>query len=262
MATDLMNPVQCRKCDNPEAKFHCNTCDDVLCPSTEGNKDTVSPVLSSSNSSATQRSLIPKPAVQFQLNVVWGNPHIACVDQGPAWVVTGNKTLKLVDREGLVMDTIGIDFDICDIALTPHGDLLMADYSNSCVRLVSRQTISTLVRAKATWAISTLFRTSGQPWGLCCLHNGDIVVIFGNDSKVEVYNRNGQLKWTIGYKFRYPYKVAINKVNQDICICDHDSGISYTGKLIAIKTDGQPRYEYSGQCDKKLSPSNVCTDQI
>ena len=33
MATDLMNPVQCRKCDNPAAKFHCNTCGSALCPS-------------------------------------------------------------------------------------------------------------------------------------------------------------------------------------------------------------------------------------
>ena len=40
------------------------------------------------------------------------------------------------------------------------------------------------------------------------------------------------------------------------------TGILYTGKLIAVRTDGQPRYEYSGQCDKKLSLSNVCTDQV
>ena len=37
MATDLMNPVQCRKCDNPAAKFHCNTCGHALCPSCKVN---------------------------------------------------------------------------------------------------------------------------------------------------------------------------------------------------------------------------------
>ena len=63
-------------------------------------------------------------------------------------------------------------------------------------------------------------------------------------------------------KFRFPCKVAANKVNQDLCICDRVSAISYTGKLIAVMADGQLRYEYSGQGDEELSPYNVCSDQM
>ena len=189
-------------------------------------------------------------------------PYIACVDQGLTWVRTGEKKLRLLDKEGSVKDTVYIYFGFWDIALTSDGDLLLADWNKSCIRSVSRQKIRTLFRVKTQWAISTLFITSGRPTGLCCLHNDDIVVTFKDENKVEVYNRNGLVRWTIDYKFRYPFKVTVNKVNKDICICDLDSFHSSTGKLIAVGADGQARYEYSGQGAEELSPYTVCTDQM
>ena len=167
--------------------------------STEGSKTMTPPSKSGSNSSATQRSsLIPNPSVQSQFNVDLGHPHIACVDQGLAWVRTRQEKLQLVDKEGSVKDTVNINFDINDIALTSDGYLLLADYNNSCIRSVSRQTkVRTLLRDKTQWAISTLFGTSGKPTGLCCLHNGDMVVAFAEDRKVEVYSRDGQVRRTI-----------------------------------------------------------------
>ena len=231
--------------------------------STEGSKTVTLISKSGSNSSAAQISLVPSPSVHSQFNVVWGNPYTACVDQGLAWVRTEEEKLQLVDMEGSVKGRVNIDFNIFDMALTSDEDLLLADYNNSCIRLVSRKKqVSNHFNAKTQWEISTLFSTSRKPNGLGCLHNGDIVLAFREDRKVEVYNRNGQVRWTIDYKFRYPFKVAFNKVTQDICICDLDGIFSTEGKLIAVGADGKPRYEYTGQGDKKLSPYDVCTDQM
>ena len=111
-----------------------------------------------------------------------------------------------------------------------------------------------------------MFRTSGKPYSLCCLHNGDIVVTFRESSKVTVYNEDGQIKQTLDHintKFKYPLKVSVNKVNQDIYICNHvKKHSSSAGKLLAVGVDYQLRYEYTGQGDSEFTPVGVCTDEI
>ena len=199
------------------------------------------------------RSLITKPTVQSQFYVQLhaSSPFIVCTEQSLAWVTTyfigpfsSNGRIQLVNREGSAKVTINTDFSIKDMAITPYGDLLIADYTNSCIKSVSRQ------------KISILFRTSGTPSGLCCLHNGEIVVTFGKERKVIVYSREGQVRQTLDHiTFTYPGKVAVNKINQDIYICDK-------GKVLAVGADGLLKYEYTGQNDSELYPHDVCTDQM
>ena len=198
------------------------------------------------------RSLIKKPTVKSQFNVANNKPHIACTEQDWAWMSTNANTLQLVDRNGSVKDTLKTDFFIYDIALTSDGELLLADYNDNCVKLVSKHR-----------KISILFNTNWGPTGLCCLHNSDIVVSFKSNNKVIVYSRSGHIRQTLdNIKFRYPHKVAVNKVNQDICVCVQKVDYLYTGKLLAVGADGQLRYEYSGQGDSEFTPANVCTDHM
>ena len=206
-----------------------------------------------SQSSTIKRSLIAKPSVQSKFSVDSWFPCIACVDQGKAWVCTKNKTLQLVDRDGTVKETINMDFGFNDMNVTADGELLLSDYNGKCIMSVSREK-----------TVSTLFSTSWTPCGLCCLHNGDIVVTFRNDSKVVVYSRNGQIRHKMdNIKFRYPMSVAVNKVNQDIYICDHVIwNICSRGKVVTVGADGQLRYEYTGQDGNEFAPVDVCTDQM
>ena len=208
---------------------------------------------SGSSSRATQKSPIPSPSVQSQFDVTYYYPCIACLDGGLAWVRTEGKTLQLVDREGSVKDSINIDFSFNDITLTPDGDILMSHFSNNCIKCLSRQK-----------TISTVFSTSWKPSGLCCLHNGDIAVSFRDDAKAVVYSRDGQIRLTLdNIKFRSPQRVAVNKVNQDIYICDHERRTyDSPGKLIVAGADGKLRYEYTGQGDSMFTPVEVCTDQM
>ena len=207
---------------------------------------------SSSCSSATQRSLIPNPFVQSEFDVYTDYPCIACVEGGLAWVKKHNK-LQLVDRDGTVKETTNIEFDLTDVTVTSDGDLLLSDGDNKCIKLVSKMK-----------TIRSLFCTISNrgPEGLCYLHNGDVVVTFAYDRKVTVYSRDGEIRRTFNnITFRFPIRVAVNKVNQDIYICDlEDDYYDYPGKLIAVRADSRLRYEYTGQGDNVFTPAGVCTD--
>ena len=207
-----------------------------------------------SPSSATRKSLIPSPSVQFHFNVDNCYPRLACVEDGRAWMETDVNKLQLVDREGSVKDTISTNFNFYGITVTLDGTLILPDYRNRCIKSISKQK-----------KISTLFRTGGiNPYSLCILQSKDIVMTFNRDSKVDVYRRDGLIRQTFDHiKFKNPISVAENKVNQDIYICEHDKNHDYSpGKVIAVDVDGQLRYEYSGQGDKVFCPVGVCTDQM
>ena len=207
---------------------------------------------------ASSVTLIPYASVQSRFTTSNPDPHITCVGQGLAWVKTGLtlgiwSKLQLVDRSGTVRDTIRTNFNIYDVAVTSDGDLLLADNRGHCIKSVSRERET-----------STLFRTGGHPDGLCCLHNNDIVVACGNTREVIVYSRIGRMKQTLDHiKFSYPIDVNVNKVNQDIYVCDKaGSLLDFSGKVIAVGADYQLRYEYTGQGDNSFSPTEVCTDHL
>ena len=71
-------------------------------------------------------------------------------------------------------------------------------------------------------------------------------------------------KYPIDCKFGSPHKLAVNKVNQDLYICDRDAAFCLKGKLIAVGADGELRYEYTRreEGDQDFVPWDVCSDQM
>ena len=213
---------------------------------------------SSPSSCSKQISSIPKSCFKsgFHFWVKNMYPHIACVDQNLAWVTNNppkacKSALHLVDGEGSIKDFIEIGLDINGLSLSPDGDIILADGSNKCIKSLSNEK-----------KISILFKTSKRPTGICCLANNDVVVTFMTESKVTVYQKTGKIARKLNrIKFRHPKAVAVNNVNQDIYVCDHeDDFYQSTGKVIAVRSDGHPRFEYLGQGDRFM-PTAVCTDQ-
>ena len=243
-------------------------CNQQATITSNSNKNSVQP--SHSTNRDTGRSLIPNPSVQYQFTVV-SSPYIACDEQGQAWMRGGTRvsrskrttysTLKLVGKDGSVKDETETKFAINDIAMTSDGCLLLANNDNKSIESISRLKIH-----------NTLFRTSGVPIGLCCLHNNDIVVISNNvvefhketGRNVIIYNRNGEIRQTMDHiKLKYPNKVSVNKVNKHIYICDYEKySRGSVGKVIALGGDCEIKYEYTGQGDSKFTPLDVCTDQM
>ena len=150
-----------------------------LKPSDSG-KATVPVSPQSSGLDITKKSLIPKPSIHSNLNVNNSYPRIACAEQGLAWVETEKHKIQLIDRDGLVKDTVKVKFSLNDLALSSQGDILFADKSNQCIKIIESNSVS------KQEAIRLLFKTNWTPTGLCCSSNNDIVVAFGNDSKVVV----------------------------------------------------------------------------
>ena len=145
------------------------------------------------------------------------------------------------------------------MALSHNGDILITDGTNKCIKSIS-------IRTKQM-KIKTLFKTTKTPTGICGLHSDGLVVTFSTSGKAIVYKEDGQTRLKLDLiKMRYPMAVAVNKVHQDIYICDHEKDDRCSsGKIIALTADGCHRYQYSGHTERSQSefwPTDVCSDQM
>ena len=150
-----------------------------------------------------------------------------------------------MDQHGTVKDTIDTDFDFSYVVLSPQRELLLTDATNSCIRSISPDK-----------EVRTLFRTQWEPWGLCCLHSGDIAVTFYQVGRVVIYSRSAKIIQELDKTlFNKPYRVAQNEVNNDLCVCDEGSK-----KIVALDASYHVRYEYKGQGNTYFSAKDLCTD--
>ena len=218
-----------------------------------GASDSKPEITSHLNQKTSKEITVPKPSVQsrFDTRFYSFDQPIACVGSGQAWVKTGDWRLQLMDRHGAVKDTIHTKFDFYDVVLSPQGELLLSDSSNSCIKSISPDKV-----------VRTLFRTQWEPYGLCCLHSGDVAVTFWDEGRVVIYSRSGKIIQELDKKlFRHPYRVAQNKVNNNLYICDKDyMTIDSSGKIMALDASYRFKFEYMGQGNINFVPIDLCTD--
>ena len=199
-----------------------------------------------------QRQLILFPSKQssFDTRFRYIDQTIACTGSGLAWVRTGPRRLQLMDQHGAVMDTIDTEFGINDVVLSPQGELLLPDTDNKQIRSISPEKV-----------VRTLFKTKWAPYGLCCLHSGDIAVTFYAKGRVVIFTRSGHIIQELHAKlFKFPHRVAQNKVNNDLYVCDKNTKLNSSGKIVALDAYYHLRYQYTGQRDTTFLPMNLCTD--
>ena len=201
-----------------------------------------------------QRQLIPTPSVQSSFYTRYNSydQSIVCVGTGLAWVRTGDKKLKLMDQSGAVKDAIDNWFYFSDVVLSPQGEFLLTDTNNKCIRSIHLDRVA-----------RTLFRTQWTPYGLCCLHSGDVAVTFNSEGRVVIYNMSGKIVQELSKKlFKLPHGVTQNKVNHDLCVCDKNKSESTsTGKIVALDVSSyHARYKYRGQDTTPFCPMDLCTD--
>ena len=69
--------------------------------------------------------LVPTPFVESEFDVGYILPSIAYVTSGRAWIHTEEGTLRLMDKRGIVCNTIETKFYFEDITVSNQGNVLL-----------------------------------------------------------------------------------------------------------------------------------------
>ena len=229
----------------------------------------------SSVTETSERSLLTRASVQSKFKVSTSTSilhststsiKLACTEDGMAWLDSSVNngygcSLQLIDKSGAIKNEIDVDFAVRNMDLTPDGDIIVADHDN-------------FIKSISIYGeINTLFRACRNFTSICCLHNNNLAVAYpdtnnsenvgdkhNHDSRVVVYSTNGHIKQTLSnIKFYMATKVATNKLNHDIYVCDQES--YFFPKVMALTANGTLRYEYAGH-NHRFKPVDVCTDQM
>ena len=199
-----------------------------------------------------QHEALQKPSLhkESEEQDTFVTPTIICLGSDRAWVER-QKRLELVDSKGTVLDSIDTDFYFSDVALSANGELLLTDRTNDCVKSIS-----------PSRKVKKLFNTPWEPWGLCCLPSGNILVTFLEDGGAIIYNASGkEVQQLSKTQLKHPYNVTVNRFNNDICIINKDDiYINSPGRIVAFDSKFQQRYEYCSRQRDKFFPIDVCTD--
>ena len=256
-----------KKHNKIEAKYWCHTCNAgicTLCSKTKHKGHNFSRItnvtVNENRDTNTCRFLNPNPSVQTVLLDSFVFPFIACVDKGLAWVNTSPYELQLVDKFSSVEDNINIEVPIQDMDVMSNGDIVYCERNMHILSLSTPLLRVCVIRQKK---ISPLIEARKRDiGGVRCLPNDDIVLTFPFEKEVNIYSGQGEIIRTLDIELRHPLKVAFNKVNHDICICDRFT--NYTGEIIAVRADGQVHYTYKGRGDgkKRFYAEDVCTDHV
>ena len=204
--------------------------------------------------------LMFKLLVQSEFNPGYTILSVACVEKGRAWLADETK-LQLVDGRGSLQDTIHTDIRFNDLVTSPHGELLLTDAFNKCIKSISKgKEITTLFKTQ----IGKLRPQLLTPYGLCYLLSGDIAVTFRVEGRVVIFSMFGKVVKELDKKlFSHPFGVAQNKINKDLYVIDKAelSSSFGTGKVLVLDKACRVRYEYSGLDDRdSFSPASLCTD--
>ena len=222
--------------------------------------DTQAP--SSDNAGMTKHllQLIPHSSVHSEFSPGYPFPSLVCEGSGQAWVKTADKKLQLMDRHGSVNDALQVNFEFEDMVRSPQGDILLSDSHNNYIKSIScDKTVHTLFRIpRGSWHP----RFEWQPYGICHLHSGNIAITLYNASHVMIFGMSGgSIKELDKKLFTYPYRVAQNKVNNDIYIIDKtNTRFDSTGSVLAFGIDYKIKYQYTGSNGESFYPSDLCTD--
>ena len=81
--------------------------------------------------------------------------------------------------------------------------------------------------------------------------------------RVIIYSISGNIIQELDKTlFRRPFRVAQNKLNNDLYITDrNDAGDFSLGKVVAFDRAHIFRYEYTGSHELQFAPVDVCTDE-
>jgi sugar lactone lactonase YvrE len=189
--------------------------------------------------------------------------RIACVGSDKAWISGGDKTMRCINIQGTVQDTLSSIYNELpnDITVNRQGELIHSDGPNRTVKIVRHGKTETLITTPRGW----------HPVGLCCTRSGDILVsMFTSDSShYKIVRYHGQRVTQeidkdesgnpIFQRGNYAMYMAEN-INGDIVASDGNAKT-----VIVVSRKGKVRFRYNDKPPGKrqpFTPRQIVTDSV
>jgi hypothetical protein len=186
--------------------------------------------------------------------------NIACVGVDEAWVSGTDQTLRRVDINGSVCETVTTKCQYwpTGIAVTMQGEPIYSDYNSRTLNIVIRGLWKTMITTPKDW----------HPDKLCCTKSGDILVSMENtdqsQSKIVRYKGHTVMQELYGYENGKPiYKAALYVVennNGDVCVSNRNAGM-----VVVVNKSGRVRFRYDGAPalrKEPFYPVHIVTDSM
>jgi hypothetical protein len=185
---------------------------------------------------------------------------VACVGMDEAWIGYENNTMRRVNIQGSLKDSVKCQTWPHDITLSRKGELIYIDGVSRTVDIVRYRGIETLINTPEGW----------YPGGLCCTRSGDILVSLytakprrykivryqGDTVKQEIELEHGKPIYKGGDALMW----VVENNNGDICASDNNAKM-----VVAVDKSGRVRFRYDGTPagrKKTFSPEHLITDSM
>ena len=201
--------------------------------------------------------LMEAPLIISRIQTFSTYPYCVCVGNNEGCVAFDySDDITHIDMNGDIKNIIKLplseEFSTTDkhMALTPTEDIVICE----------GKAVSLFIKNKKGYARKcTLFETDENLLRIYCLHNGDILALLPHSKTIVHYNHKDKSKRKLDSSLFWsllPCSLAINKVNQDIYVCDQGE----PKKVVALDQHYKLRYVYTGPDEGPFYPLEICTD--
>ncbi|XP_076085346.1 uncharacterized protein LOC143056147 [Mytilus galloprovincialis] len=168
----------------------------------------------------------------------------------------GSKTVKLVSREGVIVNVFKTSTMAYRFAAIEDGLLFPKD--KGIIRKINNCKEELIITTEPATVICLTFV---KPFRIyACLSEEH-----GEENKVVKYNTNGTTLLEVQYEnykplYAFPQSIAVNG-NGDICVCDFGSTQKHIKPAVTVVDKyGHFRFSYTADHQECFNPSDLCTN--
>ncbi|XP_048742724.2 uncharacterized protein LOC125656172 [Ostrea edulis] len=189
--------------------------------------------------------------------------HVACAGVDDAWVSGKDNTIRRIDINGYVRDTVPTTCQTWpgDITVTREGELAYSDANNRTVNIVKQGEKETLITTPQGW----------HPKKICFTKSGDILISMATSycSRNKIVRYQGHtVKQEIDrdedgepiYKGGENPLCLVENNNGDVCASDLNADT-----VVVVDKSGRVRFRYDGtpaMRKKSFDPGHIVTDSM
>ncbi|XP_061165801.1 uncharacterized protein LOC133174735 [Saccostrea echinata] len=182
--------------------------------------------------------------------------RVACVEEDKAWVSYLDKTLRCIDQQGTVHETLTPTCQVADFSVTSSDELIYIDSENKTVNKVNQGKTEVLITLPKDWTPLSLGRTTSE----------NILVNLEKDNRHKIVCFQGQTVKQVIYKDKKNREIfgrgcsslsMAENGNGDLCVADFNAGI-----VVVLNKAGRVHFRYDGtpaMREEEFKPDHIVT---